>query len=70
MVRKGNREAIAGTGAIALAFTGVLYLITDLVFTTQAAVVVALVFFALTAWRWWAIALYRKARERAVAKEP
>jgi len=32
--------------------------------------VVALVFFALTAWRWWAIALYRKARERAVAKEP
>jgi hypothetical protein len=32
MVRKGNREAIAGTGAIALAFTGVLYLITDLVF--------------------------------------
>jgi hypothetical protein len=37
MVRKGNREAIAGTGAIALAFTGVLYLITDLLFTTPAA---------------------------------
>jgi hypothetical protein len=68
MVRKGNREAIAGTGAIALAFTGVLYLITDLVFTTQAAIAVALVF-ALTAWRWWAIALYRKAGERAAAKE-
>jgi hypothetical protein len=31
MVRKGNREAIAGTGAVALAFTGLLYLITDLV---------------------------------------
>jgi hypothetical protein len=71
MVRKGNREAIAGTGAIALAFTGVLDLVTDLVFTTQAAIAVALalVFFALTAWRWWAIALYRKARERAAAKE-
>jgi hypothetical protein len=41
MIRKGNREAIAGTGAIALAFTGVLYLITDLVFTTQAAIGVA-----------------------------
>jgi ABC-type cobalt transport system substrate-binding protein len=41
----------------------VLYLITDLLFTTQAAIGVALVFFALTAWRWWAIALYRKARE-------
>jgi positive regulator of sigma E activity len=67
MVRKGNREAIAGTGAIALAFTGVLYLITDLVFTTQAAITIA--FFALTAWRWWAIALYRKAREQAAAKQ-
>jgi hypothetical protein len=47
----------------------VLYLITDLVFTTQAAIAVALVFFALTAWRWWAIALYRKARERDEAKQ-
>jgi hypothetical protein len=64
MIRKGNREAIAGTGAIALAFTGVLYLITDLVFTTQAAITVAIGFFALTAWRWWAIALYRKAHEQ------
>jgi hypothetical protein len=47
----------------------VLYLITDLVFTTQAAVAVALVFFALIAWRWWAIALYRKGRERTATKE-
>jgi hypothetical protein len=38
-------------------------------FTTQAAMAVALLFFALTAWRWWAIALYRKARERAAAKD-
>ena len=69
LVRKGNREAIVGTGAIALAFTGVLYLITDLVFTTQAAIAVALGFFALTAWRWWAIALYRRAREQDEAKQ-
>jgi amino acid transporter len=69
MVRKGNREAIARTGAIALAFTGVLYLITDLVFTTQAAIAVAVGLFALTGWRWWAIALYRKAREQAAAKD-
>jgi hypothetical protein len=69
MIRKGNREAIAGTGAIALAFTGVLYLITDLVFTAQAAIAVVVGFFALTAWRWWAIALYRKARERDEAKQ-
>jgi hypothetical protein len=59
LVRKGNREAIAGA----------LYLITDLLFTTQAAIAVALGFFALTAWRWWAIALYRKAREQPEAKE-
>jgi hypothetical protein len=70
MVRKGNREAIAGTGAIALAFTGVLYLITDLLFTTPAAIIVALVFFALTAWRWWAIALFRKAREGQRPRRP
>ena len=69
MVRKGNREAIAGTATIALAFTGVLYLITDLLFTTQAAIAVAVGFFALTAWRWWAIALYRKGREQTEAKE-
>jgi hypothetical protein len=50
LVRKGNREAIAGTGAIALASTGALCLITDLLFTTQAAIAVALGFFALTAW--------------------
>jgi len=47
----------------------VLYLITDLLFTTQAAIAVAIGFFALIAWRWWAIALYRKARERAEAKQ-
>jgi positive regulator of sigma E activity len=47
----------------------VLYLITDLLFTTQAAIAVAVVFFALTAWRWWVIALYRKAREQAAAKQ-
>ena len=63
MLRKGNREAIAGTAAIATAFTGVLFLVTDLVFSIPVAVVVAVLFFALTAWRWWAIALFRKAQE-------
>ncbi len=63
MLRKGNREAIVGTAAIAMAFTGVLFLVTDLVFSIPVAVVVAILFFALTAWRWWAIALFRKAQE-------
>ena len=64
MLRKGNREAIAGTAAIGIAFTGVLFLVTDLVFSIPVAVVVAVAFFALTAWRWWAIALFRKAQEQ------
>ena len=63
MLQKGNREAIAGTAAIATAFTGVLFLITDLVFNIPVAIVAAAAFFALTAWRWWAIALIRQAEE-------
>jgi len=59
MVSKGNREAIAGSAAISIAFTGVIYLVTDLVFGTVQAIVVAAAFFALIAWLWWAIALYR-----------
>ena len=59
MVRKGNREAIAGSAAISVAFTGVIYLVTDLVFGTVQAILVAAGFFALIAWLWWGIALYR-----------
>jgi hypothetical protein len=59
MLQKGNREAIAGSVAMALAFTGVVYLITDLSFGTAEAVVAASALFAFTAWRWWALALLR-----------
>ncbi len=63
MLRKGNREAIAGTAGIALAFTGVLFLITDLMFSIPWAIVVSASFFLLAAWRWWLIALFRKAED-------
>jgi Family of unknown function (DUF6328) len=63
MLRKGNREAIAGTGGIALAFTGVIFLITDLMFSLPWAFLVSASFFLLAAWRWWLIALYREAKE-------
>ena len=63
MLRKGNREAIAGTGGIALAFTGVLFLVTDLMFSLAWAIVVAAIFFLLAAWRWWFVALARKVKE-------
>lgn len=62
MLRKGNREAIAGTVATALALTGVLFVVTDLVYGRFEAVVVAVAFFALIAWLWWAVALYRSVR--------
>jgi Family of unknown function (DUF6328) len=64
MLRKGNREAIAGTLAIAVAFTGVVYLITALVFGNAQAIVIATLFFAFIAWRWWSLALYRSLRDR------
>jgi hypothetical protein len=62
MLRKGNREAIAGTVASSLALTGVLYLVTAFVFGTVEAIVASIVFFAFTAWRWWSHALYRTLR--------
>jgi high-affinity Fe2+/Pb2+ permease len=63
-LRKGNRDAIAGTVAAAIALTGVIYLVTDLVFGTPEAVVVAALFFAFVVWRWWALALYRAWEDR------
>ena len=64
LLRKGNREAIAGTVAGSLALTGVIYLITSIEFGTTQAVVASLAFFAFTAWRWWSHALYRTLRDR------
>ena len=63
MLRKANREAIAGTVASSLALTGVLYLVTDLVFGATEAVVASVAFFAFAAWRWWSFALLRALRE-------
>ena len=64
MLRKANREAIAGTVASSFALTGVLYLVTTFVFGTAEGIVVAIAFFAFTAWRWWSHALYRELRGR------
>ena len=64
MLRKANREAIAGTIASSLALTGVLYLVSHRVFDTTEAIVVSIAFFAFAAWRWWSFALLREFRER------
>ena len=63
ILRKANREAIAGTVASSLAFTGVLFLVTEKIFGTTEAVIVSVVFFAFTAWRWWSLALLRTLRD-------
>jgi amino acid transporter len=63
-LRKGNRETIAGTVAASIALTGVIYLVTAIVFGTTEAVVVAAVFFVFLAWRWWAYALWRDWQDR------
>jgi uncharacterized protein DUF6328 len=63
-LRKGNREAIAGSVSMALAFTGVVYLVTDLSFGTAEAILAAVALFVVTAWRWWALALYRSFKEQ------
>ncbi len=63
MLRKANREAIVGTFAIAVAFAGVVYIITELVFGQWQAIVAGVAFFAFAAWRWWSFALYRSLRE-------
>jgi hypothetical protein len=63
ILRKGNREAIAGTVACSFAFTGVLYLVSERMFGTTEAVVASILFFAFTAWRWWSFALLRTLRD-------
>jgi hypothetical protein len=63
LLRKANKEAIAGTVASSLALTGVMYLVTDLLFGAAEAIVAALIFFAFAAWRWWSLALLRALRD-------
>ena len=62
MLQKGNREAIAGTFASAVSCTGVLYIVTERIFGTWAAVATAAAFFLFAAWRWWSFALLRSLR--------
>jgi hypothetical protein len=64
LLRKGNRETIAGTVASSLALTGVLYLVTDRLYDNVVAILSAVAFFAFVAWRWWSFALLRTLQAR------
>lgn len=59
IMRKGNRDAIAGSVLIGIAFTGVIYLVTSLLFDTGPAIAAAVLFFGLIVWRWWLPGLRR-----------
>jgi hypothetical protein len=63
LLKKGNRETIAGSVASSMALSGVVYLVTDRLFGNAEAIVAAVAFFAFTAWRWWILALLRTQRE-------
>jgi high-affinity Fe2+/Pb2+ permease len=60
----GNRLAIAGTAFLALAMTGVVFLISDLLFGIAAAIPVAAAAGAAFAWFWYALPLSRRLRMR------
>ena len=65
LLRKANREAIAGTVASSLALTGVLYP-RDRASCSERPrpSSSSLAFFAFAAWRWWSLALLRSFREQ------
>ena len=70
LLRKGNREAIAGSFVLALALTAALFIISELLFSREVAIAVAVAFFAFAAWRWWLVALKRKVEDAGQPQQP
>ena len=63
MMRIANVEALTALVVISLAIAGTVFLITDLLFTTVAAVVVAAVIWSITGTLWWAVPIRRRIAE-------
>ena len=61
--RLGNRQAIAGTALLALAMSGTVFLVTDVLFEVTSAAVVTGLTAALFAWLWFGWPLIREARD-------
>ena len=59
----GNRQAIAGTALLALAISGTVFLVTDVLFEVTSAAVATGLTAALFAWLWFGWPLLRAARE-------
>jgi hypothetical protein len=59
----GNRQALAGTALLALAMSGTVFLVTDVLFDATSAAVVTGLTAALFTWLWFGWPLLREARE-------
>jgi hypothetical protein len=63
LLRLGNYQAIAGTALLALAMSGTVFLVTDVLFEVTSAAVAAGLTAALFAWLWFGWPLVREARD-------
>ena len=63
LLQTSNREAIAGTVFLALAITGTIFVITDILFGVPWASGVAGTFAGLLIWLWYGLPLSRRVRE-------
>ncbi len=62
IVKQGSRQLVTGLGLLALAMTGAVFLITDILFGTTTVVAVVAGVAVLYAWMWFGIGLVRKLR--------
>jgi hypothetical protein len=69
MLTTSNRLAIAGTVFLALGMTATVFLITDLLFASTAAALVAAATALVFAWFWYGLPLMRRLREGAQPEE-
>jgi Family of unknown function (DUF6328) len=63
LLKLGNYQAIAGTALLALAMSGTVFLVTDVLFAVTSAAVTAGLTAALFAWLWFGWPLVREARD-------
>jgi hypothetical protein len=65
LVRLGTRQTIVGMGLLMLAMTGVLLLLTDVLFHSLTVAITVVAMFLLFAWLWFGLALTRRASGKA-----
>ncbi len=69
MLRTSNHLSIAGTVFLALAMTGAVFLITDVLFGVTATAVVTAATAGLFAWFWYGLPLLRRSRDQNAADD-